>query len=650
LLVLSIATLFFAGSCMKNNTPDPDGPDSDIITEEIVVPEGFDWSMTKTLNISVILPDGDISKPLRIYTQDETELLYIGYATGESNMVNSQITIPSYLEIVKVFYGFEDFYVPFEIGIDESLSYNFDEGGITTKSLKDSDDDYDTCCKDGLVSITLRYDGEDDAIIEIYKKKGKKEHERIFFTDGYISSGDTFTITGDDGEKLDKDLYIHINNNNKENTKIKVDCKAKIYVGDDYGDFTITAGISKDNLELCSEGSGGSDECGCEGGLAYLKLRYVGSSDAEIVVKEKKDLKVIYSNNTVSENQEFSFTGTKKDGRLDNMIYVYVDGSLNAELHVSCSVPIEIGDLVGDFKIAAASNGKNLSLCGTIDPVPDPDPAPPGNTTTNSEDGTLAFEDLWPSKGDYDFNDLVIDYDFSVTKNEDAELISITAIFTIKSFGASFHNGFGFQLPGVVDGDIVSVSGFDVENGGIFSLSNKGLENSQDIATIIVYDDSYRLMPHPGNGNGIGVNTTANATYVQPVTVTLQIAFVDGAVANYDIGSFNPFIIVNQDRTKEVHLVNFPPTKLAATDVFGSFNDDSNLPNRTYISEIGLPWAINIPELFEYPYEKTEITAGYLKFASWAESGNSIDTDWFIAAEANNSAYRNNTYIYTKPN
>jgi hypothetical protein len=30
--------------------------------------------------------------------------------------------------------------------------------------------------------------------------------------------------------------------------------------------------------------------------------------------------------------------------------------------------------------------------------------------------GTLAFEDLWPSTGDYDFNDLVVDYDFKIIK------------------------------------------------------------------------------------------------------------------------------------------------------------------------------------------------------------------------------------------
>ena len=81
---------------------------------------------------------------------------------------SSQITIPSYINIVKVFYGFEDYYIPFEIGIDEELSYDFDEG-LTTKSYKDSDDDYDDCCDGGLQSLTLRYDGDNQATIQVYK-------------------------------------------------------------------------------------------------------------------------------------------------------------------------------------------------------------------------------------------------------------------------------------------------------------------------------------------------------------------------------------------------------------------------------------------------------------------------------------------------
>lgn len=644
IFLIILATLH---SCMKGDFKDEETPETNDFIENLTIAESFDWSMTKTLNISVTLPDADLNRALRIYTQDETELLYIGYSNNGSNIINSQITIPTYLEIVKVFYGFEDFYVPFEIGIDESLNYNFDEG-LTTKSLKDSDDDYDDCCKGGLRSLTMRYDGDNQETIQIYKKKDKKE--RIFLGTN-INPGESFTITGDNNDKLAKDLYFYVGNSNKENIKLKTDCKTKLYVGEKYGDFTIMAGISENDLALCSK----DDECGCDGGLAYMKLRYIGSNEATVQVKEKKGYKVIYSK-LVQPNEEFSYTGTKKDGRLDNTLYLYVNGSVNASMHVSCSDPIAIGDEYGDFKIAAAYNGRNLTLCGSIDPVPDPDPDPDpgtggGSTTTLSLDGTLAFEDLWPSKGDYDFNDLVIDYDFAVTKNENDEVLSITSVFIIHAFGASFHNGFGFQLPNVLPENIIEVSGYEVEGGGIYSIGSKGLENGQSAATVIVSDDSFNRMTYPGVG--IGINTTENAPFVTPDTIIVQMVFyqdgtfgTSGAAITYnalDIGNFNPFIIINQNRSREVHLADFPPTDLADTDVFGTFNDNS-IPanNRYYKSDLGLPWAINIPVVFDYPFEKKEVVRAYLKFAEWAESGGQLYPDWYL----NEVGYRDDSLIY----
>jgi LruC domain-containing protein len=70
----------------------------------------------------------------------------------------------------------------------------------------------------------------------------------------------------------------------------------------------------------------------------------------------------------------------------------------------------------------------------------------PHFNSTSSYSGTLAFEDLWPSTGDYDFNDLVVDYDFKIKNNQEF-VKSITATFVLKAYGASSHNGFGFTLP-----------------------------------------------------------------------------------------------------------------------------------------------------------------------------------------------------------
>jgi LruC domain-containing protein len=183
-------------------------------------------------------------------------------------------------------------------------------------------------------------------------------------------------------------------------------------------------------------------------------------------------------------------------------------------------------------------------------------------------------------------------------------------------------------------------------------LAENGLEaNQPEAATVIVYDDSYNILTHPGEG--IGVNTDETATYVSPESVVIQMVFFEngsfasgGPVAfdDLDIGNFNPFIIVNQDRDVEVHLLDFAPSNLSDQTIFGTFHDDSDPDQqRYYTTTNNLPWAINIPILFEYPQEKKEVVAAYNHFAEWAESSGLDYDDWY----ENKLGYRNDALIYT---
>lgn len=60
---------------------------------------------------------------------------------------------------------------------------------------------------------------------------------------------------------------------------------------------------------------------------------------------------------------------------------------------------------------------------------------------------TLAYEDLWPGKGDYDFNDLVLDYRFNVVTNALNNVVEVHGTFTIEAFGAVMKMDLDFSLP-----------------------------------------------------------------------------------------------------------------------------------------------------------------------------------------------------------
>ncbi|PKP29487.1 MAG: hypothetical protein CVU00_15380 [Bacteroidetes bacterium HGW-Bacteroidetes-17] len=258
--------------------------------------------------------------------------------------------------------------------------------------------------------------------------------------------------------------------------------------------------------------------------------------------------------------------------------------------------------------------------------------------------GSFAFEDNWPGKGDYDFNDVVVDYQYKQIVNSANKLVDLEARFKFKASGATFLNGFGFQM-GLNPAAIASVTGTSITDGYLSILGN-GSEAGQTKGTIIVTDNVFNQIPNPGGG--IGTNTTTGATYVEPVTLTIKLATVSPvAIETAGRPPYNPFIIVNEDRGREVHLADYPPTNLANNQFFGIEHDDSNIANgKYYKTQNNLPWGIETPTPFDYPVEKAQIINAHLKFADWAESGGTTYTDWY----ENLSGYRNPTNIFQIPN
>lgn len=266
------------------------------------------------------------------------------------------------------------------------------------------------------------------------------------------------------------------------------------------------------------------------------------------------------------------------------------------------------------------------------------------NNNPASTSGSLGFEDLWPGKGDFDFNDIVVDYQFSSIANAQNKVIEITATFLVKASGAYLHNGFGFNLPDANPTLIthLNVSGYNLQEGYI-SLNSNGLENGQQHPTIIVFDDVFNLLPHPQVG--IGVNTEEWTPFVPYYTVTIVMTPTSQnyTLSDFSLETWNPFIIVDGERGKEVHLPDYLPTNLVNPSYFGTWDDDTQPGfGKYYKTTNNLPWAINIAEPFDWPREKIEINWAYLHFIEWAESTGAVYSDWYKDI----FGYRNDGNLY----
>ena len=254
--------------------------------------------------------------------------------------------------------------------------------------------------------------------------------------------------------------------------------------------------------------------------------------------------------------------------------------------------------------------------------------------------GTIAFEDLWPNKGDYDFNDLVIDYNFNQVSNADNKVVEVNAALTVRAIGASFRNAFLLQFNTSPD-NVKSVIGQNLTK-NIFTTNANGTEKAQSKAVVPVFDDSFKVLQYTGSI----VNTIVGGSYSAPKTINIKVEF-NTPIALSDFGTppYNPFMVIGGERGKEVHLPASAPTDLVDKSLFGTGDDNTDLvAKKYYMSDKYLPWAINLPVQFAYPAEKQDITKSFIMFNNWANSRGYSYMDWYM----DKNGYRDATKLYVK--
>jgi LruC domain-containing protein len=237
---------------------------------------------------------------------------------------------------------------------------------------------------------------------------------------------------------------------------------------------------------------------------------------------------------------------------------------------------------------------------------------------------TIVFEDLWPDKGDYDMNDLVMKYKYNVITNAQNNVTQVIGNFTLLAAGTGYKDAFAIEFP--------------IANGAVSGLTGGVLEAGQNKAVIVLFTDKDKEIN--------GWNTLRGVSIVAPKNYTISFDVINGPSLSLFGTDYNPFIFnyIGSSR-KEVHLPGKTPTTLSDLSYFGTLDDASSVSaGKYYVTKTGLPFAIIIPsDVFEYPFEYADISTAYLHFADWAESGGTKYADWYSNTSP---AYRNTNNIF----
>lgn len=499
---------------------------------------------------------------------------------------------------------------------------------------------------------------------------------------GNVSSGNRFEVNGsdltNDGEIVVSSNYFNINSNSDLTNNGNIQLNDGDFNVNSNGDIVNNGKVLAEGKINFNSGSNVFNRCMMKAtehsewnsGNINMESGYF-RCDQRIQINGGANA-VLSDGSMISTNELYLFTGISGQGGLNSLVVenefrlssVQVSGAIEAstdnlnnlsnvalnQLFVNGATLVALGD---EQNFLAVTNCNPEGIGSVVvndtdgDTVPDDIDAYPLDPERafisyypNAVDFTsIAFEDLWPGLGDFDFNDVVVNMQYKMVTNAQNKLVDVFGKFKLMAAGASLNNGFAVAMD-INPANVASVSG-GIIAGSAITLDSKGMEAGHTDQTVWIVMDAINDIYQSGGF----LNTLPDVPYVETDTIEMAMT-LSTPQSNYGNAPFNPFIIVNQERGKEVHLLDFPPTALASDEFFGIW-EDASVPaiGSFYKTDSNLPWAIEIPVSFDYPYEKVDILQTHLKFGDWASSGGELYPDWYLDL----SGYRNESNIYQKP-
>lgn len=243
--------------------------------------------------------------------------------------------------------------------------------------------------------------------------------------------------------------------------------------------------------------------------------------------------------------------------------------------------------------------------------VPDAPDQDDDRKGTNLYRGVLGFEDNWPKQGDYDLNDVVIKYISEVSYNDKNQILDIVDKFTLVWSGASYNNGFSYQVPFSLD--LLKV------------LDGEASHSSDNV--INVFDNAREEL---GVSGMAPADMPSHAGEIRSKTFTVTMKF-DVPYAFGVTPPYNPFIRLGNT---EVHLPNRPPTA-NANNTFPQEADISDGKTTFFICEDGYPFALHMDARADESImninlkpEAVRIDVTYPGFSDWVKTRNP-QTKWW---------------------
>ena len=234
--------------------------------------------------------------------------------------------------------------------------------------------------------------------------------------------------------------------------------------------------------------------------------------------------------------------------------------------------------------------------------------------------GTVMFEDMYPSLGDYDFNDFVAWYNFQIdgfywlNHQRYAEYLMIG--FQIRAMGGIFDYNPYIRLAEV------QYNKLDIEETQMYlERNNPGeVENIKFIegpkGELII------SLKKPAIPNGYKYYNTEVNEKTKPKKMTaIYLAFNSPVNIKSLQDSKMDFYIAKNNNGQEIHLKGYSPVY---------YNN-----NESYVNENNFIWGLKVPASLHHAREEVNFLEAYPDFEQWVTSGGQENPKWWNKPKTN---------------
>ena len=279
----------------------------------------------------------------------------------------------------------------------------------------------------------------------------------------------------------------------------------------------------------------------------------------------------------------------------------------------------------------------NDGVRDSLDDYPtDPERAFNSYYPTQNTKNTMVFEDQWPNKGDMDLNDIVFEFNIKEITNSNNKVKQIDISYEFKARGATWDNALGVSFDGIPPNSVESI---DKECNNI-QYNNQTVELGHTLNSVYIIENSMNNLL-PSTLEYQHYNTDINDQR-PTVTCTIKFTFVNPINSENFSAPYNHFIYRANQRGGEIHLNGKAPTELMNDSIFQTGDDNSIEGSSYYITQEGLPWAMEIESGFKHPLEGIEISKAYPGILNWIFTNTQQNKNWHKNFTTNKIWKKNN--------